>query len=337
MKKYIIIVSDGKLEPVFSKVESALIRYSRDHILGIIDPANAGKTVQSVLGFGGDIPIAGTLDELFYLNPNYLFIGASPYGGTFVMEWYPMIIKAIQSKLNIINGLHQSLMDIAEFSLLSKKYRIKIQDLRQVEDKYTKFKGITRNIKSKKILVSGTNELSGKLTTTVELVNAMHKGGCSADWLATSLAGTQIKKRGQVVESMDSDHVSGYVEYELYEMNEKFEYLFVEGRGNLQNPVLAPALMGILHGTAPNGVILCHRAEDTTNITTVHRNLELYKNLLPDEKDSSVIGLSLNTALIEPDKARDLIATLEDRFSLPATDPVRYGAGKLVQAIKDFY
>jgi uncharacterized NAD-dependent epimerase/dehydratase family protein len=337
MKKYIVILADGKLQPVFSKTESALIRYSRDHILGIIDPVNAGKTVNEVLGFGGEIPIAGTLDEFFHLNPNYLFIGTALYGGNFLMEWYPMIIKAIQSKLNIINGLHQSLLDIAEFNLLAKKYRTKIIDLRHVEDKFTKYKGVTHSIKSKKILVAGTNDLSGKLSTTIEVVTGLHRQGSSADWLPTSLAGTQIKKKGQIIESMNSDQVSGYVEYELYEMNDKFEYLFVEGRGSLRNQLLAPAMMGILHGTAPHGVLLCHRMEESLNINLILRSIEFYQNLLQNEKTPSVIAVSVNSSLVEENKALELLASIEEKCGIPATDPVRFGTKKLTDGIKSYF
>jgi len=337
MKKYIVILADGKLEPVYSKTESALIRYSRDHILGVIDPPNAGQTVEAVLGFGGKIPIAGTLDEFFHLNPNYLLIGTSSQGGTFLMEWYPMIIKAIQSKLNIINGLHQSLLDIAEFNLLAQKYKTKILDLRKVEDRFTKFKGLTKSIKSKKILVAGTNELSGKLTTTVEMVTALHKASSSADWLPTSLAGTQIKRKGQIVDSMYSDQVAGYTEYELYNMNERFEYLFVEGRGSLRNQSFAPSMIGLFHGTAPNGIILCHRLEDGTNLSTLERSIELYKNLQNKDKQSPIIAVSLNSALAEEKRTSELINTIEEKFSLPATDPIRFGSKKLIEALRNYF
>jgi uncharacterized NAD-dependent epimerase/dehydratase family protein len=337
MKKYIVILADGTLKPVFSKTESALIRYSRDHILGIIDPENAGKTVGSILGFGGDIPIAGTLDEFFHLNPNYLLIGASSYGGTFMMEWYPMIIKAIQSKLNIINGLHQSLMDIAEFSLLAKKYRTKILDLRKVENRFTKFKGLTKAIKSKKVLVAGTNELSGKLTTTIEIVNALHKASISADWLPTSLAGTQIKRKGQIVDSMYSDQVAGYAEYELYNMDERFEYLFVEGRGSLSNQLFSPSMIGLYHGTAPNGIILCHRLEDGTNLNSIERNIDLFKNLHNNDKESPIIAISINSALAEENKLTEIINAIEEKFSLLATDPIRLGPARIMDALRNYF
>lgn len=337
MKKYIVILADEKLDPLYSKTESALIRYSRDNILGIIDPANAGKRVQDVLGFGGDIPITGTLDELFHLNPNYLFIGTSSYGGTFEMEWYPMIIKAIQSKLNIINGLHQSLIDIAEFSLLAKKYRTKIIDLRQIEDRFTKYKGLSRSLKSKKILVAGTNDLAGKLTTTIEVVKGLHKDSCSSDWLPTSMAGTQVKQKGQVVDSMNSDQVSGFIEYELYEMDEKFEYLLVEGRGSLNNPVFSTAMMGIYHGTAPHGIILCHRVEEGANLSAIGRNIEFYQNLVGDYRKYPIIAVSLNSVMVETERADTLIHQIEEKFSIPAADPVRFGTAKLVNAVKDYF
>ena len=81
MKRRIIIHSDSPLKAVHSNIENDLVRYLSSEIIGIIDESNAGKTVEEVLGFGGEIPIASTLDEFLTSKPNYLLIGASSFKG----------------------------------------------------------------------------------------------------------------------------------------------------------------------------------------------------------------------------------------------------------------
>ena len=71
MKRRIIIHTDDTLKPVSSAIECDLIRYLSGEIIGVIDKSNSGKTVQDVIGFGGDIPIAATMDEFLTLKPNY--------------------------------------------------------------------------------------------------------------------------------------------------------------------------------------------------------------------------------------------------------------------------
>jgi len=213
MKRRIIIHSDSPLKAVHSNIESDLVRYLSNEVIGIVDKSNAGKTVQEVLGFGGDIPIAATLDEFLTLKPNYLLIGASSFKGTFPMEWYPMVIKALQMRIHILNGLHQPLNSLAEFDLLAKKYKAKIIDLRENGEKPIKFKNVTRNIQAKKVLIAGANSNSGELTTTMEIVNSIHKDGVSADWIATGLSSRLIKGKGFIAESLTADLISGQIMY----------------------------------------------------------------------------------------------------------------------------
>ena len=46
-------------------------------------------------------------------------------------------------------------------------------------------------------------------------------------------------------------------------------------------------------------------------------------------------AIALNTAALGDDEARQAIAEAEAETGLPADDPVRFGAGRLVQAVVD--
>ena len=47
-----------------------------------------------------------------------------------------------------------------------------------------------------------------------------------------------------------------------------------------------------------------------------------------------VVGVSVNTQHMGEDEARAYLADIEARMGLPATDPYRFGAGKLVDALE---
>ena len=50
--------------------------------------------------------------------------------------------------------------------------------------------------------------------------------------------------------------------------------------------------------------------------------------------DAQVIAVSVNTAAMAEDEAVAYLAEVEARMGLPATDPFRFGAGKLVDALE---
>jgi uncharacterized NAD-dependent epimerase/dehydratase family protein len=334
MKRRIVIHTDGPLKPVTSKIESELIRYLNSEIIGVIDSTNAGSTVNEILGFGGEIPIASTFDEFLTLKPNYLLIGASSFKGTFEMEWYPMIIKALQMRVHILNGLHQPLSSLAEFDLLAKKYKANIVDLRERGEKPVKFRNLTRNIQAKKILMAGSNENSGELATTLELVEVIHKKGISADWIPTGLSSRLIKGKGYITESLIGDLMSGYIESDLLERDQKFEYLFVEGQGSVNDPIKASVTMGILHGTKPDAVVLCHKVDSVNDLNVIIEAHDNYKHLLKQINRAPIIGLSLNTTLLSEKEASVLIQNTNQKLGIPVVDPLRTDLDDLLTAVK---
>ena len=76
-----LILADGLFHPEESKTANAVIRYTPERVVGVIDASRAGQTSQQVIGFGGDIPVVASFDEGLALKPNALLIGIAPAGG----------------------------------------------------------------------------------------------------------------------------------------------------------------------------------------------------------------------------------------------------------------
>ena len=173
MKRKIVILAEKKLGPLTSKMANGIIRYLNDEVVAIIDSNHAGRVVQDVLDFGGDIPIYASLEETLQKQVNALLIGISPPGGKLPSTWYPIIITAIQNKLNIISGLHEFISDVAEFRILAEKYNVKLIDLRRYNKPVLLARGLARNLQSKIILTIGTHGNVGKMTATIEIVKQL--------------------------------------------------------------------------------------------------------------------------------------------------------------------
>jgi uncharacterized NAD-dependent epimerase/dehydratase family protein len=342
MKKRIVILAERKFDSLSSKMANVAIRYLNKQVVAIIDSYRSGKIVQDVLGYGGDIPIYSSLDETLHHDPNALLIGVATQGGKIPSEWYPLIIKAIQNRMNIISGLQESIQNIAEFRVLAEKYNVKIIDLQNVHHSKINASGAARYFQSKIVLTVGTHTNVGKMVTTIELVREMLKSGKSADWLATGQAGIFFKGKGVPIEMIHGKYIAGTVENAVKKIDGNFEYIFVEGRGSLQHIGDSSVALGILHGCLPDAMILCHRAdiglsEYKVNTDDLEAIIKLNEQMISFIKPAKIVGISLFTHHLSEDKAKLIIKALEKKYGLPVTDPIRFGVTKLKTALIDYF
>jgi uncharacterized NAD-dependent epimerase/dehydratase family protein len=338
MKKQIVILAEKKLDPIISKMAVLAIRYLNEQIVAVIDSTNAGKRVQDVLGFGGDIPIYSSLDESLQHQPNTLIIGIIPRGGHVPSEWYPVMIKAIQNKLNIINGLQEFLAGIPEFSVLSKKYGTKIHDLKKYKEANVIAKGRAKKFRSKIVLTIGTNHNAGKLTTTIEMVKELQKMGKSADWLPTGQTGIMIKGKGIPLEMVRGYYISGEIESATAKIDGNYEYIVIQGQGALHNAAMAPVAMGLLQGTLPDAMVLCHRYTENGSYKEYIKSLiHIYENIISYIKPAKIAAVSLNTYKLNDEKASNVVQELQAHLGLPVIDPIRFGARDLAAALVSYF
>jgi uncharacterized NAD-dependent epimerase/dehydratase family protein len=338
MKERVVILADKSLGPVTSKMGNSAIRFATEKVIAVIDSTKAGKVVNDVLGFGGNIPIHASLEETLNYNPNTLLIGISPAGGALPSGWYSWIIEAIQNRLNIISGLHEYISNIAEFRLLAEKYKVKIKDLRRYNGHDILAKGLAMNFKSKIVLTVGTHGNSGKMTTTILMAKALRDMGRSADWFATGQIGIFLQKRGVPLDAIKGDFISGILEHHLAKIDGNYEFLLVEGQGSLFHLAYSPVSLGIMHGCLPDAMILCHRPDVGVNDYGVDTNnllkaIEINNAVASIAKPSKIIAIALNTYSLSEDRAHQLIEETTKTTRMPTTDPVRFGSDILVGSL----
>ena len=96
-----LIIADGDFGPLTSKTANSCIRYFPERIVAVFDRKQAGKTVQEVLGFGGDIPVVRDFERGLAQGKGAtaVMIGIAPAGGRLPDEWKAWLRTAIERKL----------------------------------------------------------------------------------------------------------------------------------------------------------------------------------------------------------------------------------------------
>jgi len=106
-----LILADGDFSPMTSKTANSVIRYLPERVVGVVDRVTAGKTVQDVLGFGGTIPVVGSMAEGLALRPTAVMVGIAPSGGRLPDEWRGWLADALDAGGDPWRGLHTFLFD----------------------------------------------------------------------------------------------------------------------------------------------------------------------------------------------------------------------------------
>jgi uncharacterized NAD-dependent epimerase/dehydratase family protein len=98
--------------------------------------------------------------------------------------------------------------------------------------------------------------------------------------------------------------------------------------------------MGLLHGSAPHAYVLCHKADqryveedERFPIPPLAELVELHERISLIARPAKVVAVALNTRDLDEAEARRAVAAAEEETGLPATDPVRFGAGTIVDAL----
>jgi uncharacterized NAD-dependent epimerase/dehydratase family protein len=125
----------------------------------------------------------------------------------------------------------------------------------------------------------------------------------------------------------------------ILETGFKNDFVFIEGQGSLVHPGFSGVTLALVHGACPEAMILCHKCTKTKIgempfvIPPLAELVTMYEYMAEPVRPSKVLGVALNTSGMTDRAALQAIAQAEEETGLPATDPVRYGAGKLFEAI----
>jgi D-glutamate N-acetyltransferase len=264
-----------------------------------------------------------------------LVIGVANRGGVISEAWIEVLVRALNEGLDLASGLHNKLADVPELVAAAARNGRRLFDVRHPGETFSVGDG--RKRPGKRLLTVGTDCSCGKMYTSLALEREMRGRGLKADFRATGQTGILIAGSGVSVDAVVADFISGASE-SLSPANDPDHWDLVEGQGSLFHASFAGVSLGLLHGSQPDVIVMCHEP------TRAHmRGLPHYP--LPDiqacieanltaarltNPEVVCAGLAVNTSRLDAEAAKARLAELEAKLGLPAVDPMRDGVRRLV-------
>lgn len=313
----------------------------------------AAKTAQGVVDWRPDICMAQlrlpacnadlglpdlTLEEAAEKGAKTLILGVANRGGKISEEWAAVIIRAMELGFDIASGLHNKLADVPGVAEAANKYDRQLFDVRHPTQSFSVAAGSKRS--GKRVLPVGTDCSVGKMYTALALAKEMQSRGMKASFRATGQTGIFIVGEGVSVDAVVADFISGATEF-LCPANDDDHWDVVEGQGSLFHASYAGVTMGLIHGSQPDAIVLCHEPTRTHMRglpdfpipdlkKCIEANLSAARLTNPDVE---CIGVAVNTKSLTESEAQSVLEKIEAELDLPTVDPVRTGVGRLVDGL----
>lgn len=267
-----------------------------------------------------------------------LVIGVANRGGVISQSWKKVLVGALEEGFDLASGLHNLLRDEPDLVAVAEATGRSLHDVRVPDVDYPIANGKKRT--GKRCLAVGTDCSVGKMYTALAMDREMKARSLKSSFRATGQTGILITGSGVPLDAVIADFMAGAVEW-LTPDNDPDHWDHIEGQGSLFHVSYSGVTMALIHGGQPDAMILCHEP------TRPHmRGLPDYAlPSLEDLRDTAlhlarvanpacrVVGISVNTANMGEDEAQAYLAEVEGRMGLPAVDPFRYGARRLVDAL----
>jgi uncharacterized NAD-dependent epimerase/dehydratase family protein len=336
------ILTEGLLLGVNGKTAHGILRYRPESVAVVIDSAHAGETVDALLpALGSHAPIVATLEEAMAFNPNALLVGVATEGGRLPKQMRHTVLEAVDAGLEIVNGLHEFLTDDAEIVARAQRSGARLWDVRRPPESIPLFSGAAYGVAAQVVLAIGTDCAVGKMTAMLEIERAAKADNTIVEFLATGQTGILIAGKGVAVDRVISDFITGAAEQLVLGASPSAEVLLVEGQGSIFHPAYAPVTFGLLYGSAPDALLLCHRANKTSidgfdvELPDLRHLIRTHEELLRVVKPAPVVAIALDTSALNPRAAEEAIARARAETGLPVDDPVRNGGTSLWHAIRE--
>lgn len=338
-RKRIVHLAEGNFSLRNSKMTTGVLRYGYHESVAVIDSQYVGKTAQEVVGCGGNVPVVASLADAMKYRPEALLIGITPTGGRLPEPMKTLCLEAISLGLDVYAGLHDFLTDDEELVAAAQKHNVKLWDIRKPPKQMPVGGGLCRWAKSYISLMVGSDCAIGKMTVALEIDREAKRRGVKSEFVATGQCGIAIAGWGSPIDAIPGDFMAGMVERDVMSVDGA-DLILVEGQGSLLHPGFSSVTLALLHGAIPHSLILCHQTsrKEVSKIKDVPipplpEVIEPYIRLASPFRKPEFIGVCLNTSGTSEEEARAAVAEAEKTCGVPASDPVRFGAGKLVDAL----
>lgn len=326
---YLLFLGDT-VEPGYAKTAFGLKDWAGDKCVGEFRLPEG--TVTTGLPFM-------TPAEAYAKGARSIVIGVANGGGIIAPSWVPSLVEALQAGLDIVSGMHVRLADVAKLAETAAENGRRLIDVRVPPPGLPV--GTGRKRTGRRLLTVGTDCALGKKYTALALSRAFADRGVDVDFRATGQTGIMIAGGGIPMDAVVSDFEAGAAEV-LSPDAASDHWDVIEGQGSLFHPAYAAVSLGLLHGSQPDVIVVCHQPGRTSILgvegytlpsleETIDLNLRLGARTNPAIRCG---GIAFNTGGMDAAEAEALMEAESRRLGLPVADPIRGGAAfaRLVDA-----
>ncbi len=339
----LLLLTDGALAGDGVKTAQALLRFQPERALAVIDRSQAGRDCRDVLGWGPSIPVFADIREALALGPDSLLVGTAPAGGALTPAYTEFCGQALDAGLNLVHGLHRLLGLEPEWADRAAAGGAEIRDLRRPPTDLRTAEQ-SRPPGPKVLLTVGSDCKVGKMTTSLLLARELTDRGLKTPVVATGQTGLLLLERGICVDSLPADFIAGGIQAVVNETgrrNPDADWIIVEGQGSLNHPAFSGVALGLLHGCGADALLLCHEAgRELTSHTESLPLPELAEQRRQVEsaaawlKPAPVLALALRSDHLSESAAHAVCDARSAELGLPVSDPLRFGAAPLADALE---
>jgi uncharacterized NAD-dependent epimerase/dehydratase family protein len=334
-ERRLLILAEGfSGDPHYGKTMRGVLRYRGEDVVAILDSTRAGESE-------GGIPIVADVAAALPFAPTVALVGVATQGGRFPPAWRRVLRDCVTSGIGIENGLHEFIRDDPELAPLAAASGVTLTDLRRAPVGLDVPTGANLEVPGTIVLTVGSDCAIGKMTVSLELDREARSRGIASQFVPTGQTGIAIAGWGLSVDAVVADFIAGAAERLVVEGSERGgELLLVEGQGSISHPAYSGVTLGLIHGSAPHAFVLCHLAGSTEvegyegyPLLSLPELVDLHERISLTRRRAPVACIALSTRHLDEEGARAAVAAAEAETGLVADDPVRFGAGRLLDAV----
>ena len=325
---YLLFLGDAP-DPLAAKVAQGIRDWRPDHALGQLrlDGCRADLRLPDM-----------SLAEAREAGARTVVLGVANRGGIISNGWKRVLVEALEQGFDLASGLHALLRDEPELAAAAAARGRRLHDVRIPSVRYPIATGEKR--RGKRCLTVGTDCSVGKMYTTLAMDREMQARGIDATFRATGQTGILITGDGVPLDAVVADFMAGSIEWLTPDADEG-HWDLIEGQGSLFHPSYSGVTLALIHGGQPDALILCHEPTRPHMRGLPHYqlpSLEALRDLSLQmarvvNPGCQAVGIAVNTQHLPEDEATRYLEELERQMGLPAVDPLRQGAARLVDAL----
>jgi uncharacterized NAD-dependent epimerase/dehydratase family protein len=277
------------------------------------------------------------VNEALQAGVRTVIIGIAPTGGQLQANWLPPLLEFARAGIDIAAGLHSRLAEIPELVQAARDGGSRLIDVRVPPAGIPCGSGRRRT--GRRVLTVGTDCAVGKKYSALALYRELRRRNIKSTFRATGQTGIMIAGEGIPIDAVVADFISGAAEV-LSPDNDSDHWDVIEGQGSLVHPSYAGVALGLIHGSQPDALLLCHEA-DRKIIADVEGHFPipplnaLIERLLAAARLTNpgciFSGICVNTSSLAEPSRTAYLSDLQRQFDVPVLDPVATGISPIAE------